>query len=355
MGILDLFRRSAPPVEQRSSGSGYTAMVMQARGDFIRGRTGLAELSGTVSSCVSLWSAGLALATVKGTDLLNPSTLTMVGRSLALRGEWVGLLDADQIVPASDWECSTRSSRPVAYRLSIPDAGGGRTMTALAGEVVHFRINSDPSSPWAGVSPLRTASLSAGLLHSVESALSEAYESMPFGSQVVPFPEAPETDMTSLGSSFRGQRGRVLVRESVQVTAAGGPAPAQDFKPSDLTPSLERAVPMQALAAARASILAAYGVLPAMFDPATTGQTITAANRQLAQWTLQPLANLIAEECSDKLGGSVALDVLTGTQSFDTGAAARSLQMIVTAMAVAKEQNVDLPTALKMLDWSQER
>lgn len=352
MGILDLFRRSAPAVEQRSAGSGFTAEVMRMREAFISGRTGLGELTGTVSSCVSLWQNSLSLTKVTGTDVLDAYTLALIGRSLALKGEFVALIDGDHLVPASDWDVRTRNSIPVAYRLSIPEAGGGRNVLALAGEVVHFRINVDAAAPWIGVSPLRTASLSAGLLHSVETALNEAYEQMPFGSLVVPMPEAPETDNTSLARSFKGQRGRVLLRESVMVSAAGGPQPAQDWKPSDLTPDLEKAMPVQTLTAARESVSLAYGVLPALLSNQTTGPLVREAQRHLVQFTLQPVAEVMATECSEKLGGNVVLDALTGTQAFDTGAAARSFQMLVAGLAMAKEAGVDAKAALAMLDWS---
>jgi phage portal protein BeeE len=351
MGILSYFRRSAPAVEQRSAGTGFTAEVMRFREAYIAGRTGLGELTGTVSSCVSLWQNSLSLSEVRGTDLLGPCELALIGRSLAVRGEFVALIDGDQLVPASDWDVRTRNSKPVAYRLSVPEAGGGRTETALAGEVIHLRINVDPAAPWLGVSPLRTASLSAGMLHSVETALSEAFADMPFASMVVPMPEAPETDNTNLQRSFKGRRGQVLLRESVVVSAAGGPAPTVDWRPSDLTPNLEKALPVETLTAARESVAMAYGVLPALLSNATTGPLVREAQRHLVQFTLQPVANLIAAECSEKLGGSIALDALSGTQAFDTGATARSFQMLVQGLAMAKESGVDAKAALAMLDW----
>src|SRR5690606_9111317 len=52
------------PIEARSSGSGYTAQVMAARDSFISGRRGVAELTATVQSCVSLWEGGFAMADV---------------------------------------------------------------------------------------------------------------------------------------------------------------------------------------------------------------------------------------------------------------------------------------------------
>src|SRR3546814_15122992 len=83
----------------------------------------------------------------------------------------------------------------------------------------------------------------------------------PIGSQIVPYPESPETDMTALGRSFRGQRGRVLLRESVAVTAAGGPAPQADWRPQDVTPDLSRAMTADNPSPARDSVCTPYGAL----------------------------------------------------------------------------------------------
>jgi len=52
------------------------------------------------------------------------------------------------------------------------------------------------------------------------------------------------------------------------------------------------------------------------------------------------------------LGGAVAIDVMGPTQAFDTGAAARSFQMLVTGLAQAKDAGIDPQAALAMLDWS---
>lgn len=109
MGLMNLFRRK--PVETRSSGAGYTAQVMAARASFIGGASGLGELSAAVQSSVTLWEGGLSLADVKGTDLLSPRALAMAARGLALRGEAVFLI-RDRLVPASDWDVTTRDGLP---------------------------------------------------------------------------------------------------------------------------------------------------------------------------------------------------------------------------------------------------
>lgn len=346
-------KRSTPAMEKRASGSGFTADIMAARESYIAGRRGIGELTATAQACVSLWEHGLSIAQVDGAPMLTPRVLALMARSLALRGDALHLIRDSRLVPASDWDVSTRDGEPVAYRLTISEAGGGRTMTALAGEVFHVRIGADPVAPWIGQAPLRRAALTAGLLHALESALCEIFENAPLGSQIVPFPESPQTDNERLSRGFRGRRGAVLLRESVNVTAAGGPAPQADWRPNDLSPDISRTQTVQHLAAARESIAGAFGVLPALLATSTTGPLVREAQRHLAQWVLQPIAAFIAEEARLKLGGDVDLDVISPLQAFDQGGRARALGAYVEAIAAAKAANLsvgELSAALKFID-----
>jgi hypothetical protein len=347
------FKRSQT-IEKRSAMSGFTAELIQAREAYITGRTGFGELTATAQSCISLWENGLTLADVEGTDLLERDVLAMIGRSLAVRGESVWLIAENRLIPCSDWDLRTRFAEPVAYRISIPEAGGGTTQTVLAAEVLHFRIGADVAAPWFGVSPLRRSRLTAEMLHNVESAIQEVFENAPIGSQVVPFPENPDVDNTALSRSFRGQRGRVLLRESVTVSAAGGPAPQTDWSPSSLSPDMQRSMTVETLAASRDGILAAFGVLPGLFNPASHGPMVREAQRHLAQWTLQPIAELVADETSDKLGVDVTIDTQRPLHAYDAGGRARAMLAVAQAMAMAKSGDIapaDLQAALSLVDW----
>ena len=184
-GWLKALRRER--IEKRSAASGFTAEIIAAREAYVSGRRGIAELTATAQSCVSLWEGAFALADVSGTDLLDRRSLALTARSVALRGEAVFLI-RDRLVPCSDWDLRTRDGIPTAYRVSVPEAGGGRTETALAGEVLHLRIGGDPAAPYYGTAPLKRASLTAGLLNAIESALAETFEYGPLGSAIVPFP-----------------------------------------------------------------------------------------------------------------------------------------------------------------------
>jgi len=341
-------------VETRASGSGFTAEIMAARESYVSGRRGIAELTATAQGAVTLWEGGLGLADVSGTDLLDRRALALCARSLALRGEALFLIREAGLVPASDWDLRTRDGRPTAYRVSVSEAGGGRSETVLAAEVLHFRIGCDVAAPWIGTAPLRRSQLTAALLNAVETALAEVFETAPLGSQIVPFPEAPKTDLEAMARGFRGNRGKVLIRESVNVAAAGGPAPLQDWKPHDLSPDLSRSMTREALELARDSVGMAFGILPGLTAPATTGPMVREAQRHLAQWVLQPIATGIAEEATAKLGAPVSLDVMRPLQAFDAGGRARAITAIVGALAQAKEAGVDPSAALKLVDWGNE-
>ena len=337
-------------LERRSSGGGYTAEIMAAREAWFSGRRGIAELTATAQTCISLWEAGIGMADVEGTDLLDRHTLAMMGRSLALRGEALFYAAPDRLVPAYEWDVATRMGQPRGYRLSIADTGGGRTIDALAGEVLHVRLGCDPAAPWAGVAPLRRAQLTSGLLEEVETALAEVYRYAPLGSSIVPFPEAPDTDLAAFGRSFHRQRGRVAVRESVNVAAAGGPMPVTDWRANSISPDIEKAMPLAALSAARDAVALAYGVLPAFANPAVTGPAVREAQRHLATWMLQPVAVLIAEAASRTLDTTVTLDLMRPLQAYDVGGRARAVTAIVGALAQAKESGVDPALAMKIAD-----
>lgn len=350
--MLKWLRDRLRPMETRASG--YTAEIMAARESYISGRRGVADLTSTAQSCVSLWESAFALADVTGTAALDRFTMALAARSAALNGEAVFLIGDPGLVPAVDWEVTTRDGRPRAYRLTIPEAGGGRTVTALAAEVLHLRIGVDMTAPWIGTSPLRRSSLTGAMLHAVESALAETFENAPLGSLIVPLPEGSAEDMATLRAAFRGRRGRTLVVEGVAQATAAGMNPQIGQKPDQLSPDLSRAMTRETLDAARSGILSAYGVLPALLNPSATGPVVREAQRHLAGWVLQPMAELLAEEASRKLGAGIVIDVGRPLQAFDAGGRARALAQIVESMGRAKELDLtpdEIAAAFKSVNW----
>ncbi|MDU8946110.1 phage portal protein [Ovoidimarina sediminis] len=339
--------------EETRAASGFTSEVIAAREAYISGARGLAELTGTVQSCVSLWEGGLSLADVEGADMLTRSALAHTARSLALKGESLWLIRDDRLIPCYDWDVRTADGAPTAYRLTVPEAGGGRSLTALAAEVLHFRIGSDPAAPWLGQSPLRRAQLSAEMLHALEKALGGIYADAPLGSIIIPMPSNTPNQAETFAETFRNrQQGRsFIVQNSVTAGNVNAPAPRHNNMPEQLTPDLQRLMPKESLDAARGSIAMAFGVLPALLNQATTGPVVREAQRHLAQWMLAPIAGLIAEEVQAKMGGPVEIDVMRPLQAFDAGGRARAAATLIQALATAKEAGVDASEALRIVDW----
>ena len=162
--------------------------------------------------------------------------------------------------------------------------------------------------------------------------------------------------MAAMRAAFRGRRGASLVIEGAAQAAAAGMNPHLGQKRDELSPDLSRAMTAETLAAARQGIELAFGVLPGLANHAATGPMIREAQRHLAGWTLQPLAMLLAEEATAKLGAEVQIYVMRPVQAYDAGGRARALSAIIGALAQAKEAGIDpasLNAALTLVNWGE--
>ena len=143
-------------------------------------------------------------------------------------------------------------------------------------------------------------------------------------SLILPLPDSTADDMANMRGAFRGRRGSTLVVEGVARATAAGMNPQLGQRSDQLSPDLSRSMTAETLAAARDAICGAFGVLPGLMNPATTGPMVREAQRHLAGWVLQPMAELLAEEASAKLGTAVMIDVGRPLQAFDAGGRARA-------------------------------
>ena len=123
-------------------------------------------------------------------------------------------------------------------------------------------------------------------------------------------PSAGQVENTNDWYAKTGRRCNVMIRESTQVSAAGGVTPQADWKPQEVTPDLAKVLPREMLVESRNSIMNVFGVLPLMFDKSAQGPAVREGQRRLAGWTLQPIAAQISEEATNKLGSDVVTDVL---------------------------------------------
>ena len=127
-----------------------------------------------------------------------------------------------------------------------------------------------------------------------------------------------------------------------------------NWKPSDLSPDLSRSMTTESLKASREAIYSCFGVLPSFVNASAIGPVVREGQRHLAQWTLTPIAKLISEELSPKLGANVSIDTLTPLQAYDAGGRARAFSGIIKALAEAKNNDInanEVANALALVDW----
>jgi hypothetical protein len=85
----------------------------------------------------------------------------------------------------------------------------------------------------------------------------------------------------------------------------------------------------------------------------TTGPLVREAQRHLAQFVLQPIAEVVAQGCSEKLGVTVTFDLITPLQAYDQGGRARAFATLIEGLAAAKSASLssaDLNAALSFID-----
>lgn len=98
-----------------------------------------------------------------------------------------------------------------------------------------------------------------------------------------------------------------------------------------------------------------FGVLPCLLVQGAQGPAIREAQRHLVAWGLQPIATMMTQEISEKLGTKILPDVGRPLQAFDVSGRARALATIVGAMAQAKEAALSddlVQAALEKVNWS---
>ena len=65
---------------------------------------------------------------------------------------------------------------------------------------------------------------------------------------------------------------------------------------------------------------------------------------------MEPIAKLISEEASAKLGRAVQIDVVRPLQAYDAGGKARAFSAMIKVLAEAKAAGIDSGPVLDMLD-----
>ena len=171
--------------------------------------------------------------------------------------------------------------------------------------MIHVRYMPHRSAPWHGVSPLQSAGFTAETLARIEKSLQDDAK-VPTGS-IMPQPDGVSpTGIAQAKAAVTAGKGALTL---VETTAGGfglGPtgAPRKDWEQSRFGP-VAPATSIQLWEGAMLAVLAALGVPPSLYT--SQGAALRESYRHLFGSTIEPLAQLIAAELSEKLEEEVTI------------------------------------------------
>ncbi len=304
-------------------------------------------------SCISLWSRAMASATVQGDERrlagLSAPVLALIGRALAMRGNFVALLEVRagrvNVFPASGWDPSggyDPASR--RYRVTLPGPSDTITRDVHADSVLHITVNASDAEPWRGRSPLWRARSTAGLAATIERQLAKEAKLVPLRLMQG---ETYDSNRQYVRDTLK--KGGILFTRVVrkdhhrdfmaQPTGSIGPDPKNAFV--DLRQNAGR------------EILSAFGLSAALFDSSSDGSARRESWRQAWIATFAPLGKLLEAEIRAKLdaGASVTFNALRAS---DEDGRSRAISRRATAFKTFIDAGIGRAEALRLAGLSEE-
>ena len=288
--------------------------------------TGGADISrlAVAEACAGIVGRCFAACRVEGADMLTAPQLEIIGRSLILRGEYIGLLTAaGGLVPVSSAEVLGRDADPMSwgYRCQYATPSAGTiTLVAPAAAVLHVRTGASRSAPWRGRSPL------SGAMSDVELAAA-ASRSLHGETRVKNhvFLHPPQSDV---GGHLTSDQIDTLTAKVAQTPNGKTILMSETFQATRTRPD-----PSQVLDEARRTscmeIAAACGVPPVLLQAGGDGNSAREAYRRLTRSTIEPMGRLLAHEATLKLGAPVTLD-FSALRASDVAMNARAFAALVS-------------------------
>ena len=287
--------------------------------------------------CCGLWSRAFASATVEPSTLatraVTPDILAMIGRSLIDVGECCFELRVDgalRAVPVSSFAV-TGGVNPASwmYELTLPGPSKSTVKKVRSEAVLHFRYGVSVREPWRGVSPLRRASDTSGMLGNVEKRLRE--ETGGIVGHLIPTPSTnPNDEYSDLKDDLKTLAGNFALVPSM--TDGGWSDPGRGNSPkSDWGVQRIGANPPQTIDLLRSNaalhVLAACGV-PVVLLERSDGTAMREAWRQFLHGSVAPVARCVEAELSEKLNVGISLN-FDALFASDLSGRARAFQSLV--------------------------
>ena len=301
-------------VEHRS----YTSSVIASADNAVSGKSiGNIKQTAAAQTAAMLWGRAMSVGEVSPstaqTRVLTASVLYEMARQFVLNGQSVWLLDASTargviVRQASDWD--VRGVLDWRYRLTLSGPDGTVVRRTSSAGVLHPRLNVDPSQPHRGISPLDLPTTTTKVLSALETSLGREAGGLVGYVLPAPIEGLNDRDTQELENDIKALSGGTAMvptmRRGFGEGAAGAPASA-DWKPNRIGPNPPPGEVELRNDVAR-SILSACGVPPVLVGGISGDAAAQRESwRQFLHGTIQPVADILAVEMSEKLELPVSL------------------------------------------------
>ena len=293
-------------IERRESQS-YTDVLVNSLLSQAQGTQG-AGATAALEACACLYGCAFSAAKVEGADrfkrVLNPTTLSLIARSLIRRGESLHLIDVAggmlRLLPVGTWDVRGDFD-PASWRYRVDLFGpSGSTVRYVSQEqVLHVMYSINAARPWRGIGPLQFACDTAGMAGGLESTLSN--EASAPSAQVLPVPvdggdddDNSTNSLAILRTDLANARGRTMLVESMNAGWGEGEAvaPRQDWTQKRIGAEWP-AVLQETRTELSYAIGRACGVPTALLNPKSEGTSQREGLRRFAHFAVEPLARTV--------------------------------------------------------------
>ena len=335
-------------IEKRAEGD-YTEQAINVAEVEALGGTADAGTLAVAEACGGLWERSLSSATVEPMNgrlaALDPPFLALVARSLALHGNFVGLIELDgmdvRVRPSATFDVHG-DARSQWYRLDMTGPDTTQTVRASSDSVFHVSINAEPRRWWLGSSPLKRSKSTASLAAKIEGSLSRESDIYVARFAGVDRRGTFENWKKTV-ETIRRKRGGITFTGGILGQGESGRVP----EPSKMGPSPDDTFADALRSAVGRDICAAFGVPVSLFAERGDGAGQREAWRRFWLGTVQPLALLVQAECKAKLDPSciVTLDAL---RAADEDGRSRAVARRAQAFKVLLDAKVDTAEAKRI-------
>ena len=324
---MGLFKRNKPnQAEHRNFTDGVIAQILaMATGGKTTAsayETAAAEYAiGLISRC---FAAGKITPAFPG---ITPAELARMARSILVSGNYAASIDVNdsgiRLIRATTWDIQGGYDPDSwQYTLDLPGPSLTTTRHIPAAGVVHCRMNENPATPWKGRSPLEIAGVSSSLMANLELRMSQEANSKT--GYLLPIPEGMDDEpLAKLQADLAAMAGGVGLTETANSGYGTGRAnaPLVDW----VARRFGAAIPEHNVIARRDAVQAVFttlGIPAAMMN--ADGAALREGYRQLLTTTIQPMADIVASELSEKLERDIeisfpklaAIDITARSRAF---------------------------------------